>query len=111
MLNVIDHHKGLKFSIKTFRPLWMFPWHSSIWRQFPMRNCLAVLKWKSKSLAESGHTDLTDFLSKLEFGEQMASIHDALEKKAKELTETGKVASYRLTESRDQANKMQIRVE
>jgi hypothetical protein len=111
MFNEINHRSGLIFSVKTFRPLWIWPWHSSIWRQFPMRNCLVVLKWRSKTDAGVGHDAIIAHLKKLDFNEQMVAVHDALEKMASELHASGSVARYRFTETRDQAAKMRIRIE
>ena len=54
MQSVVEHSSGLIFSVKTFRPLWVFPWLASVWRQFPMRTCLATVSYDNKAAAEIG---------------------------------------------------------
>lgn len=109
MMDVVNHASGVVFSVRTFRPLWVFPWHSSVWRQFPMRNCLAVYKYPDKATSEIGHRELTKLLAELDFGEKLGEVARALEQYAKS-NEDGKVASYRLVESVEEASKMRVRI-
>lgn len=95
MLTLIEHKSGLIFSIKTFRPLWIFPWHSSIWRQFPFQTCIATVRYNNKLDAETGHKELAALLRSLEIGEEMKEPFQAVEVFCKSRTTTG-VKSYRI---------------
>jgi hypothetical protein len=95
MLTAFEHKSGLIFSIKTFRPLWVFSWHSSIWRQFPFRTCIATIRYNNKMSARAGHKELTLLLQDLEIGPRMAEPFQAIESFGKAKTNSG-VKSYRI---------------
>ena len=95
MLTVIEHKSGLILSIKTFRPLWIFPWHSSIWRQFPLRTCIGTVRYDGKRAAEVGHKELAALLKDLKIGPDMSELFQAIEAFGKRKTGAG-VKSYRI---------------
>lgn len=83
MQSLVNHKSGLIFSVKTFRPLWIFPWNSSVWRQFPMRTCLATVSYENKRAAEAGHKELVALLQELNVGGKMGEPFQAIENYAK----------------------------
>ena len=48
MHKTIEHESGVIFSVKTFRPLWVFPWLSSVWRALPMSTCIGTIRYEGK---------------------------------------------------------------
>jgi hypothetical protein len=115
MFNAIDHNSSLIFSVKTFRPLWIFSWVSSVWRQFPMRNSLATIMYRNKNAAMEGHNALTKLLTDLDFRDHksgavnMGDVIRVLEKYAKEHQDRG-VKSYRIWTPNEMENKMNVKV-
>jgi hypothetical protein len=95
MQSVIEHEGGLLFSVKTFRPLWIFPWTSSIWRQFPFRTCIATVSYNGRQAAEKGHEELTALLKGLKIGPKMNEPFHAIETFARKKTGQG-VKSFRV---------------
>ena len=95
MVTVIEHNSGLLLSIKTFRPLWIFPWNSSIWRQFPFRTCIATVSYDDKEAAEAGHKELAALLQGLKIGPKMSELFQAVEAFGKTKTGAG-VKSYHI---------------
>ena len=79
MQSVIQKQSGLVFSIKTFRPLWVFPWTSSIWRQIPMATCIGTVMYRDRQAAEAGHQDLCAILNDLKIGPAMREPFAAVE--------------------------------
>jgi hypothetical protein len=97
MQTVIEHKSGQVYSIKTFRPLWILPWFSSIWRQFPLRTWIATLKYENKAAAKKGHEALAAMLRDLQIGPKMSEPFEAIEAFAKNRAESG-VKGYRISE-------------
>jgi hypothetical protein len=95
MLTVIQHASGLVLSIKTFRPLLIFAWHSSVWRQFPFRTCLATVRYDDKRTAEAGHNELAALLQGLRIGPEMSEPFQVIEAFCKAKTGAG-VKTYRI---------------
>lgn len=94
MQSVFQHSSGLIFSVKTFRPLWVFPWMSSVWRQFPFKTCIATVSYEDKAAAKVGHEEVTALLEDLEIGSEMREPFQAIEAYVKK--KTGAVRSYRM---------------
>jgi hypothetical protein len=80
MESVIQHASGFIFSVKTFRPFWVLPWYSSIWRQFPMSACVATIRYDNKSAAAVGHNALTELLERLPGNCQMPEVYREIER-------------------------------
>jgi len=109
MQSVVEHSSGLIFSVKTFRPLWVFPWLSSVWRQFPMRTCIATVSYGNKAAAEAGHQELTALVQGLQVGGKMGEPFQAIEAYAKKKTGTG-VRSYRVYPGHALEGKVTVKV-
>jgi hypothetical protein len=109
MQAVIEHKSGVIFSVKTFRPLWLFPWLSSVWRQFPMRTCVATVSYENKRAAEAGHRELVQLLQALEVGGKMAEPFAAIEEYAKKKTGAG-VRSYRIYPGHAAEGKVTVKI-
>ena len=109
MVTVIEHDSGLIFSIKTFRPLWIFPWNSSIWRQHPFRTCIATVSYDNKQAAEQGHKELSALLKGLQIGPKMSEPFQAIETFGKRKTGTG-VKSYRIYRGHEVEGKVSFEV-
>ncbi len=109
MQTVIEHDSGLVFSVKTFRPLWIFPWISSVWRQFPMRTCIATVSYDNKAAAEAGHKDLGALLKALKVGGKMGEPFQAIETYGKQKTGAG-VRSARVYPGHALEGKMTVKV-
>lgn len=109
MLDVIEHPSGQIYSVKTFRPLWIFPWNSSVWRQFPFQTCIATISYSNKAAAEAGHQELIALLRDLKIGEKMREPFEALEKYGQRKTGTG-VHSYRIYPGHKVEGKVTVRV-
>jgi hypothetical protein len=110
MRAVIEHESGLILSIKTFRPLWVFPWLSSIWRQFPMATCLATISYEDRTAAERGHAELERLLKGLKIGPKMSEPFQAIESFAKKKSGAG-VRSYRIYKGHAVEGKVSVEVE
>ena len=109
MQTVVEHNSGLIFFVKTFRPLWIFPWHSSVWREFPMRTCMASISYDGKTAAEAGHQELIELLRGLPVGEKMSEPFPAIEAFAKRKTGAG-VRSYRIYSGHAVEGKVTVRI-
>src|SRR5690348_14971265 len=72
MQDTLEHESGLIFSIKTFRPLWIFPWLSSVWRQFPFATCIATVSYNNERAAEEGHQELIALLRRTTISSDMS---------------------------------------
>jgi hypothetical protein len=83
MVDVIQHSSGLILSVKTFRPLLIFPWTASIWRQFPFATAIATVAFKDKTAAQSGHRQIVELLRGLTISADMHELFGALEAFAK----------------------------
>jgi hypothetical protein len=94
MVDVIQHSSGIVLSVKTFRPLLIFPWTSSIWRQSPFATAIATVAFKGKRGAESGHRQLVQLLRDLKISSDMHEPFGAVESFAKANPEI--VKSYRV---------------
>jgi hypothetical protein len=109
MQKVIQHPHGSVYSIKTFRPLLIFPWTSSIWRQFPFRTAIATVAYTSKKAAEAGHNELAALLEGLEVGPKIKEPFQAIESYAKKKTGAG-VKSYRIYPGHSVEGKVSVEV-
>jgi hypothetical protein len=109
MQSVIEHKSGVVVSVKTFRPLWVFPWLSSVWRQFPMRTCMATVSYENKRAAEIGHAELTKLLEGLDIGDKMEEPFPAIERYAKKKTGQG-VRSYRIYSGHAAEGKVTVKI-
>lgn len=89
MLDVIEHPSGLILSVKTFRPLWIFPWTSSIWRQFPLRTSVGTIMFNDKAAAEKGHHEIVALFRKLTIQPDMGNLFTAVEEYAQSNTGKG----------------------
>jgi len=94
MLDFIKNPSGIEISVKTFRPLLIFPWTSSIWRQFPFKTSIATVMFKDKVAAVRGHRELVELLKNLKVGPKMGEVFGAVEEYAKANEEL--VRSYRI---------------
>ena len=95
MLTIIEHESGPVYSVKTFRPLLIFPWNSSVWRVSPFATCIATISYDHKRAAATGHQELVALLNKLKIGPDMSEPFKAMETYGKSRTGTG-VKSYRV---------------
>ena len=109
MLTVIEHKSGLILSIKTFRPLWIFPWHSSVWRQFPFRTCIATIRYEDKRAAEVSHKELAALVQGLKIGPEISEVFQAVETFAKAKSGSG-VKSFRIYPGHEVERKVTIEV-
>ncbi len=109
MLDVIEHRSGQVYSVKTFRPLWIFPWTSSVWRQIPFRTCIATISYSNKAAAEAGHQELVALLRDLAIGEKMREPFDALEAYGQRKKGAG-VHSHRIYAGHEVEGKVTVRI-
>ena len=93
-MDFIKNPSGIEISVKTFRPLLIFPWTSSVWRQFPFRTAIATVMFNDKPAAQRGHRELVDLLKNLKVGPKMHELFEAVEEYAKANEEM--VRSYRI---------------
>ncbi len=94
MWNIIKT-AGIEISLKTFRPLLIFPWTCSIWRQSPFKTAIATVMFKNKPAAERGHRELVELLAAgVKVGPKAPELFDAVEEYAKANNEL--VRSYRI---------------
>jgi hypothetical protein len=82
MVDVIQHRSGIVVSVKTFRPLLIFPWTASIWRQFPFAAAIATVAFKGRDAAQRGHRQLVELLRGLDHAD-MHELFGAVEAFAK----------------------------
>ena len=94
MVDLIEHSSGVVLSVKTFRPLLIFPWTSSIWRQSPSPMAVATVAFKDKPGAESGHRQIVQLLRDLKISPDLHEAHAAIESFVKASGEI--VKSYRV---------------
>ena len=85
---------GIELSVRTFRPLLVFPWTSSIWRQFPFRTAIGTVMFKDKAGAQRGHREIVELLKEVKVGPKMRELFEAVEGYAKENEEI--VRSFRI---------------
>ncbi len=109
MQDVIEHPSGLVLSATTFRPLWIFPWTCSIWRQFPLRTSIATVAFQNKPAAEAGHRELVTLLRDLKIGPEMSELFQAVEAYAKDKTGNG-VKSYRIYPGHEVEGKVKVKI-
>ncbi len=115
MLDVVNHNGSLIFSVKTFRPLWILPWHTSVWRQLPMRTSMATMKFRNENATAAGHRELTRMLTDLDFVAggtkivRMADVVSALEQFAN--NESNGVKSYRIWGLNELEKKINVRLQ
>lgn len=110
MQDVIEHPSGLVLSVKTFRPLLIFPWTSAVWRQSPFRTAIATVAYRNKAAAQSGHDDLTRLLRNLQVAPDMSNLFSAVEEYAQQHLD-GAVKSYRLYAGHEVEGRVEVRVE
>ena len=106
MIDAIEHPSGLVLSVKTFRPLLIFPWTSSIWRQSPFATAIATVAFKGKAAAESGHRQLVELLRDLKISPDMHEPFGAIEAFAKANAE--RVKSYRVYPGHEVEGKVKV---
>jgi|SRR5690349_8489047 len=94
MRDYIKNPSGIEISVMTFRPLLIFPWTSSIWRQFPFKTAIATVMFKDKTAAQRGHRELVELLKNVKVGPKMRELFEAVEQYAKDNEEL--VRSYRI---------------
>ena len=94
MVDLIEHSSGVVLSVKTFRPLLIFPWTSSIWRQSPSPTAVATVAFRGKPDAESGHRQIVRLLRDLKISPDLHEALAAIESFAK--ANEAIVKSYRL---------------
>jgi hypothetical protein len=92
--DVIQHPSGIVLSVKTFRPLRIFPWTASIWRQLPFATAMATVAFKGRDVAETGHRRLVELLRSLTLSPDMHELFSAVEAFAKSNGQI--VKSYRI---------------
>jgi hypothetical protein len=109
MQKTIEHESGVIFSVKTFRPLWVFPWLSSVWRAFPMSTCIATISYEGKRAAEAGHDELSRLLKGLTIGPKMGEPFAAIEAWAKTKVGAG-VRSYRIYPGHEAEGKVSVKI-
>ena len=95
MEDLIERPSGLVLSAKTFKPLLIFSWTCSIWRQMPFRTAIATIAFKGKSDAETGHREIVDLLWKLEIKPDMSNVFTVLKEYATQRQGAG-VKSFRI---------------
>lgn len=110
MQDIIEHPAGVVLSARTFRPLWIFPWTCSIWRQHPFRTSIATVSFDNKQAAEKGHQAIVRLLHDLELSPDMSELFSAIETYAKQNSGQG-VKSYRICEGHEVEGKVQIQVQ
>jgi len=108
MLDVIQHSSGIVVSVKTFRPLLIFPWTASIWRVFPFRTAIATVAFKGRAAAERGHHELVERVRVLTIGEEMSELFSAIEQYAKENSDI--VKSFRVYAGHAVEGKVKVRI-
>ena len=89
MLDHVELTSGIKLSVKTFRPLWVFPWTCSVWRQFPMQGSIATIAFDHRAAAQAGHAEVVKLLRELDTGPDMSELFDALESYARAAKDKG----------------------
>ena len=94
MLDIIDHPSGVVLSVKTFRPLLIFPWTASVWRRSPSPVGVATVAFKGKPGAEAGHRQIVNLLRGVKISPDLHEAHAAIESFAKASGEI--VKSYRV---------------
>ncbi len=109
MQDIIEHPSGLVLSAKTFRPLWIFPWTCSIWRQFPLRTAIATVAFQNKPAAEVGHRELVALLQNLKIGPKMSELFPAIEAYAKDKAGNG-VKSHRIYPGHEIEGKVTVKI-
>ncbi len=110
MLDVIEHPSGLILSAKTFRPLFIFPWTCSIWRQAPFRTGISTVAFINKAAAKTGHREIVQILRQLNIKPDMSNVFTAIEDYAKENSNDG-VKSYRIYSGHAVEGKISLKVE
>ena len=108
MVDVIEHPSGVVLSVKTFRPLLIFPWTSSVWRQSPFATAIATVAFKGKPGAESGHRQLVQLLRNLKISPDMHEPFTAVESFATAHPEI--VKSYRVYPGHAVEGKVRVEV-
>lgn len=109
MQDVIQHSSGIVLSARTFRPLWIFPWTCSVWRQFPLRTGIATIAFVNKQAAQQGHSEIVKLLGELQLSPDMQELFTALESYAKRQSEHG-VKSYRIYAGHEVEGKVQVEI-
>ncbi len=97
MFDTVQRSGGETLTVKTFRPLLIFPWTASIWRQKPMRACIATIRFVDKKSALKGHDALVELLQSPAIGVNMAAPYGPLEAWAKQ-QQGDLVKTYRMYE-------------
>ena len=110
MWSVIQHDSGQIYSIKTFRPLLIFPWTSSIWRQSPFRTAIATVSYPSKAAAEQGHEELEKLIKALKIGPKMDEPFGAIDAFARKRA-GDTVKSHRIYSGHDVEGKVSVQIE
>lgn len=109
MQDFIKHPQGIQISVRTFRPLMIFPWTSSIWRQFPLKTAIATVMFKDKTAAARGHRDIVELLAKVKSGPKISErLFEALEEYAKANEEL--VRSYRIYAGHEAEGKVSVEI-
>lgn len=109
MKTVVEHSSGQIYYVRTFRPLWIFPWTSSVWREFPFRTCLATISYENKAAAEACHQELIKLLRELDIGEKMREPFQALEEFSKAKVGAG-IHSYDTYAGHEVEGKVSVRI-
>ena len=110
MLDLIELPGGVVLSVKTFRPLWVFPWTSAVWRQAPFRTAIGTVAYKGRSEAKQAHKELAVMLKTLELSPDMSNLFTAVESFAQQRTSQG-VKSYRVCAGHEVEGRVSIKVQ
>jgi hypothetical protein len=108
MLDVIKHSSGIVISVKTFKPLLIFPWTCAIWRQFPFRTAVATIAFRSKMAAADGHRQVVALLRNLTIGPDMRELFVAIENYVK--ANSAGVKSFRVYPGHEVEGKVAIKI-
>jgi hypothetical protein len=109
MQTFIKHPQGIEISVRTFRPLLIFPWTSSIWRQFPLKTAMATVMYKDRTAAVGGHRDIVELLAKVKCGPKISErLFEAVEEYAK--ANDGSVRSYRIYAGHEAEGKVSVEI-
>lgn len=92
MWELIQRDSGQIYSLRTFRRFWFFTWTSTIYRQYPVRACIAKVEYTNRAAAEEGHRELKKLLRARKLDAAMSDALESIVAFAKERAGQGVVA-------------------